>query len=393
MVCLFIYGFQVFTQQINSYSRTFQTSPFTMNIAFYLAHPSQYYVFREIMKSLKNNGHQLSVFIKTKDILEELLIRDHVAFVNVFSSEKKSGLSGLISSVFQKNKELFLQLKKQKVDLLVTAASDSSQASFLRGIPSVVLNDDDSHIIKKSVLFGWPFTSAVLAPRSCHMGYWSRKTIAYKGYQKLAYLHPRYYQPDDNVLKSYGLFDKRYFLIRSVSLTAHHDKNIRGLGNDMVEKLIEVLSPYGRVLISSERQLPDSLQNYQLKINPLDIHHVLHYAGMLIGDSQSMAHEAALLGTPSIRFNDFVGRIGVLEELEHTWQLTYGISPDNPAQLLQKAEEIAGQADTALFRNRAKEMMSQMIDLPAFVVWFIENYPQSHKTLKQNPDYQNNFIR
>jgi predicted glycosyltransferase len=46
---------------------------------------------------------------------------------------------------------------------------------------------------------------------------------------------------------------------------------------------------------------------------------------MYIGDSQTMTAEAAVLGTPAIRFNDFVGELSYLEELEYTFDLTYGI--------------------------------------------------------------------
>ncbi len=35
-----------------------------------------------------------------------------------------------------------------------------------------------------------------------------------------------------------------------------------------------------------------------------------------------MIAEAAVLGTPSIRFNDFVGKLGYLEDLEHKYGLT-----------------------------------------------------------------------
>ena len=79
---------------------------------------------------------------------------------------------------------------------------------------------------------------------------------------------------------------------------------------------------------------------YRLKINPLDIHHVITFASLYIGDSQSMAVEAAMLGVPSIRFNDFAGKISVLEELEHKYGLTYGIKTDQPERLFEKINEL-----------------------------------------------------
>jgi len=42
------------------------------------------------------------------------------------------------------------------------------------------------------------------------------------------------------------------------------------------------------------------------------MHHVMAFASLYIGDSQTMAAEAGVLGVPFVRFNDFVGRIGYL---------------------------------------------------------------------------------
>ena len=36
-------------------------------------------------------------------------------------------------------------------------------------------------------------------------------------------------------------------------------------------------------------------------------------------------------------------------------------------------------------------MLVDKIDVTAFMVWFIENYPTTVKIMKENPDYQNNI--
>ena len=57
-------------------------------------------------------------------------------------------------------------------------------------------------------------------------------------------------------------------------------------------------------------ELTEDLKEYRLSIDPKDIHHILFFADIFISDSQTMTAEAAVLGTPSIRYNDFVGRLG-----------------------------------------------------------------------------------
>ena len=119
------------------------------------------------------------------------------------------------------------------------------------------------------------------------------------------------------------------------------------------------------------------LEPYRLTINPMDIHHLLAFAKAVIGDSQTMSAEAGVLGTPYIRYNDFVGKIGYLRELEEVYKLGFGITPDYPEKLLVKAEELASGSNVkAVFQKRREKMLSEKINAADFlsevVVGFLE---------------------
>ncbi len=43
------------------------------------------------------------------------------------------------------------------------------------------------------------------------------------------------------------------------------------------------------------------------------------------------------------------------------------------------------------WKRKKEKMLQDKIDVTAFMVWFIENYPASFKTMNENPDYQFNF--
>ena len=157
-------------------------------------------------------------------------------------------------------------------------------------------------------------------------------------------------------------------------------------------ELIEKLEKKGQVYITSEKKLDKKYKKYQLKTPPQHIHHLLFYSELFIGDSQSMAFECAMLGTPSIRFSDFAGKISVLEELEHKYGLTYGIKPSEPEKLFEKIEELLSMTNLKEeFQKRRQRMLADKIDVTAFMVWFIENYPESVKIMQDNPNYQYNF--
>ena len=362
-----------------------------IKVALYINHPSQFYFFRLLADSFKKRKIGYQIFIREKEILVDLLDKSNLAYKTVSKNKGNKGITGLISSVFRKNILLIRELGKYKPDILITCGSDVAQAGFYLGIPSFVLNDDDAKVVPFSAIFGWPFASLIFAPGACNMGYWRRKTIAYNGYFKAGYLHPAYFKPDQNVLSKYGLDGEKYFLIRSVSLTAHHDRKIRGLNNGLVEQLVSELSSKGKVFISSERELPPNLDTFRLHIDPDDMHHILSFASLLISDSQSMTHEAALLGTPSVRFNDFYNRIGVLNELEWKYDLTYGISPDKPDLLFEKVGMLTELSDKDPYKGRASTLLSDSTDLPELITWFVSEYPQSRTILSKDPNYQLNF--
>ncbi len=206
---------------------------------------------------------------------------------------------------------------------------------------------------------------------------------------KLAYLHPNRFTPDVKIKNKYIQTDK-YCILRLAQLTAHHDAGIKGLNAELVQNLIRIILTRGfQVFISSEAAIDERLQQYQLKINHHDMHHVLAFATLLISDSQSMSVEAAMLGVPSIRYSDFAGRISVLEELEQKYLLTYGVKTNEKARLLKLTNMLL--ANTELnnqFQGYRQKMLNEKVDVTEFVVWFVEHYPDSVNILKENPAYQ-----
>ena len=146
----------------------------------------------------------------------------------------------------------------------------------------------------------------------------------------MTYLFPKYFVADYSKVEESFDSKRKNFLIRFAQLAAWHDTGVTGLSDVVSERVIEILEPHGRILITSEVPLPAKYEKYRLNIPASDMHHALYFADMYIGDSQTMTAEAAVLGTPSLRFNDFVGKLGYLEELERKYGLTFGIKTSQP---------------------------------------------------------------
>ncbi len=363
-----------------------------MNILIQLGHPAHFHLYKNIIHRLQENDHNIYVLIKKKDVLEDLLINAKIPYINIFPNIRKNTKWAIIKATLTRLFRIAIFTVKHKITLLTGSSTEIAQVARLFKRHSIILGEDDATIIPQFVSLASVFMDSYLTPISCNMGKIEKRVIKYEGFHKLTYLHPNQFTPDLSIVKQYIDTDKPYFIIRFAQLKAYHDTNIDGITSEIAQKLINILEPAGNIYITSERELEPQFEKYRLNINPLDIHHILAYAGLYIGDSQSMAVEAAMLGVPSVRFNDFAGRIGVLEELEHKYGLTYGIKTSQPDLLFAKIEELIDTPNLRdEFQRRRQKMLADKIDVTAFLVWFIENYPQSAEIMKKNPDYQFRF--
>lgn len=361
-----------------------------MQIGIFLGHPAHFYMFRNVIVTLMNNGHKVHIVIKKKDILEDLLINSGYSYTIIREDRSDSRL-GLVKSVLQMEFAMIRFIKKNKIKVLVGSTLSFASRVIAR-INVIVTGEDDAEVVPRYAGMVYPSASAILSPIVCNNARWENKSFKYSGFQKLTYLHPNYFKADLAVVNKYFSAEKPYFLIRFAKLNAHHDNGIKGLNNEVAKKMIERLQPHGDIYISSERELPVEFEKYRLNINPLDIHHVMAFATLYIGDSQSMSVEAAMLGIPSVRFNDFAGKISVLNELENKYELTYGIHSSEPEKLFAKLDELLAMPDLKeVFQQRRQQMLADKIDVTAFFTWFIENYPESAKIMRENPDYQYRF--
>ncbi len=364
-----------------------------MKLLFYLGHPAHFHLFKNVIVELKQKEHSVNVLIKTKDILENLLIATGFDFRNILPKGRKNSKTGIAVGLVKRFLKMFFICLWNRPDILIGTSVEISYVGKILGIPSINVNEDDAEAVPFYSKLGYPFASVILTPQPCNNGKWENKAIKYAGYHELGYLHPNHFVPDKTIVERYFSTLKPYFLIRFARLTAHHDEGIHGIEVGSAQKIVKLLSPHGKIYITSERELEPQFEKYRIEINPIDMHHVISFATLYIGDSQTMAAEAGVLGTPFIRFNGFVGRIGYLDELENKYKLGYGIKPSEQDKLYSKIRELLAMPNLdAVFQKRRKKMLAEKIDVCAFMVWFFENYPESAGIMKENPDYQYRFM-
>jgi hypothetical protein len=220
-----------------------------------------------------------------------------------------------------------------------------------------------------------PFVNSFISPASFRQDL-GEKHIKIDSYKELSYLHPQYFKPDIGIYNLLHISSsEEYVVLRFNSFDALHDLSEAGFTLQEKIELTNMLSKLIHVFISFEGQIPKELEQYRLKIPKTRIHDLLFFSKLLITDTQTMATEAAILGTPVIRKNQFVGKkdMGNFIDLENKYKLMYNLTDFN------KVKEIAlgiisDKNIKDVWKVRKDKFLEDKIDIVDYMVNFIENY-------------------
>ena len=388
-----------------------------MKILFMISHPAHFWMFRYTIDNLKRDGYKVVIVIRPKDVLEQLCINAGMEFYKVKNRPKKWGMFGLAIFLIEKIFEVLRIARKEKPDMLVGSDGVLAVVGKLIRRPAFECYEDDAEAIALYARMFFPLYTGVVCPHCCSAWKWDAKKYSYPSYHELGYLHPNQFKPSRVVVERYGIDTKKpYILVRFAQLTAHHDVGIHGINTVVAERMIAILKPHGRIYITSERPLEPQFEEYRIKINPLDMHHVMAFASLYIGDSQTMAAEAGVVGTPFVRLNDFVGRLSYLHELEaptdytprsngyvpkvdaHVpddvhYSLGYGHKTADVEGFFASIERWLAMPDRkAVCAERREKMLSEKVDYAKYLTYFIENYPTSmEETKKADAEFWKRF--
>jgi predicted glycosyltransferase len=142
------------------------------------------------------------------------------------------------------------------------------------------------------------------------------------------------------------------------------------------------------VFITTEQQIEPEFEKYRLPVSPEKIHSLLFYSAMFIGDSQTMTTEAAMLGIPSFKCNSFAGKLSIPGEIENKYQLCFSFLPGDFEVMIQRIENLLNTPSLKdTFRSRRSRMLEEKIDLTAFLVWYVDEYPGSRKKMITTADF------
>ncbi len=347
-----------------------------MRIIIDISHPGHVHLFKNLAHLLIAEGAEVLFTTRDKEFELELLQAEGFRFKN-FGKHYKS-LYGKIWGLLRFDLRMIYEGLRFKPDLWISHGSIyAAHAAFLLGKKH--LSMEDSGNMEQIVLYR-PFTDVILTPQVLpeQLG---KKQIRYEGYHEIAYLHPDFFQPNEEVYQWLGLEkDEKYAIIRLVSWNATHDIGHKGLSNEDKIDVIKRLSQEMKVLITSEAPLPPELRQYRIKIAPEKLHHALYYAHLVISEGATIASEAGVLGTPTVYINSIPRSYCQDQE-------KYGLvfNTSDSGAVFRHVENIL-QQDRDTFRKKAQQLLTDKINVTRYLYDFVMDryFPQETKAREQS---------
>lgn len=344
-----------------------------MRILIDLLHPAHVHFMKNFIWEMKREGHEILVTARKKDVALDLLKAYDIECIQL--STLRKGFIGLPFELLQRAWKTFWIVKKFKPDIIMGNMGPAiAPVGKLFGIPVIVFYNNEQ--VKFLNWFVYPLASAVITSSS-YAGHVNGKHLTYKGYHETAYMHPNWFKPDSSVLNDVGLKKgEEFFILRTVAWQSSHDIGDSGFESiESIVKLINKLKPFGKVLINSEKKLPPQLEPYKVKVPVQKMHSLMYYSKMFIGESATMACEAALIGRPAI----FICKTdrGYINELENDYGLAYYFKNQRDAEkkifeLLDKDKSQKGYLDSE-WKKRVAKLNSEQNDVTQFIIDFVKN--------------------
>ena len=346
-----------------------------MKVLFKVGHPSHVHFFKNVIWNLESKGHETKITATDKENVLQLL--NAYGFKYEIVGRERLGLARKLINMFKVDYKMYKVAKDFKPDILVGESSmNTAQVSKLVKKPSIIF-DDTEHAIEHYLLFA-PFADVICTPSCYKRKVNPKKHVKYNGYKELAYLHPHQFKPDTAVLDKLNLSkDDKFIIVRFASWNSAHDIADWGFKFKNEQEILDFLSKlenYGTVLMSSEIKLSSKFKKYMLP-HLDDLHSLLYYATLYIGEGHTMATESAVLGTPSILVSSWGVFAGNFIDL-HKYGLVYSFTDVNHA--LDKATALLENENLKTeWQEKRKRLLEEKIDVTKFMIDFIENYPES----------------
>lgn len=345
-----------------------------MRIVIDIVHPAHVHFYRHLIGVLTTAGHQVTVASRAKEMTLDLL--DHYGIPHVpLVAPARGGLLARGVELARRDLGLARLIRRTGSQLVLTRNPAGVQAARAAGAFGI-FDTDDGRAVGIHFRAAYPFAHLITSPTCLTEDYGTRHR-RYRGFKAMAYLHPNRFRPDPLIRESLGLAPSEpLFVVRFSAHDASHDRAVHGIEPATRRALLHDLTSAGRVVVSDEVASAPGYEGAQ-SVAPSRFHDVLAAADLCVGDSQSVAAEAAMLGTPSFRCSSFTGRVDYLRVLEEDYGLVKNYRPGSESQLLGDVRQALTELDDRRdeVASRHARLLDESEDVTAWYERLIDGLP------------------
>ncbi|WP_435346639.1 DUF354 domain-containing protein [Haloarchaeobius sp. HRN-SO-5] len=324
-------------------------------------HPAHVHFYKHAIETLRDRGHGVHVYAVDKDVTLDLLDATGIDYTPLASRGPDDHVA--VSQLTYEYR-LWRAARQHRPDV-VTAIGGvaASHVATLLGARSVVFTDTEHATLSNRLAF--PFADVICTPQ-CYRGDAGPKQFSYPGCHELAYLHPDRFTPSPAALESVHVGpDDTFVVLRLVRWNAMH--NAGGEGFSDLEDVVERLEATGaEVLVTSEKPLPESVEDHRATVDPHHMHDLLAYADLFVGESGTMTAESAVLGTPAIYAHE--NETGLTQALATAGLVFPCHGPTRHADALEQAVDILDETYEADWTARRERLLADHRDTTDVVV-------------------------
>ena len=288
-----------------------------MNYLFFTNTPAHVHLYKHAVATLDERGHDLLILARDYGCTRELLDYHDLPYrlYGRLATEKRS----LLYQLPRHYLSIIRQTRRYSPDRIFGMGAYAAHAGALSRTPVTLILDSEPTSLDHAV--SRPFADAILTPDAFGKDL-GPNHYRFRGFKECAYLHPDVFTPREDIREQLGVGpNEKYVICRFNAFGSHHDVSHSGIGPAERRRLIERLADDATVFVSDES---GNMNFGDIDARPFDLHpgllhDALSEAHLLVADTQTMVTEAALLGTPAIRSNSFVGEadMGNFIELEN----------------------------------------------------------------------------
>ncbi|MDY7097606.1 MAG: DUF354 domain-containing protein [Pseudomonadota bacterium] len=334
-----------------------------MRVLFDIVHPADVLFFYHPIKRLQAKGAEIKIASRKKDVACDLL--DEFGLEHSPISGAGSGTLGLASELVRRDFAMLYEAVSWRPDVMIGLGGISiAHAGWLTRRTSLAFYMADT--AKLQTRLTWPFITHLFVPETYSAAIADGRTTRFPGIKELSYFHPENFEVDESRARSAGWDDTQpNFFVRTVKWGANHDIGKSGWSDDELGALLDRLSTLGKVHLSSERPVAQRFQRFLYQGAKSDLHHLLAKCRLYVGESATMAHEAALLGCPGIY--DGPDHPGTTRSLAAAG-LVEALRQPGEAQLLATVEKWLSEEAFVKFDEAKAEYIASFGNLADYIV-------------------------